>query len=248
MKIADDLGMLNIKMNLTGTETNVHPTLIWDDENVILVDTGAPHSINEIKTAIEKAGLPSERLNKIILTHQDMDHIGGVNDIQEKLPGVEILAHRDDVPYIQGEKRLVRLNSKFMDRINNLPEKQKEHVLKIFNNVHVKVNTTLTDCEKLAYCGGIIVIHTPGHTPGHICLYHIRSKTLIAGDAMNIINEQLTGPNKQIINEEDVKTAVNSLKKLKDYDIRYVITYHGGLFKDNPNQRIKELILEEKIL
>jgi len=35
----------------------------------------------------------------------------------------------------------------------------------------VNVDKTLEDGEELPFCGGITVIHTPGHTPGHICLY-----------------------------------------------------------------------------
>jgi glyoxylase-like metal-dependent hydrolase (beta-lactamase superfamily II) len=111
----------------------------------------------------------------------------------------------------------------------------------MLENAHVKVNKTITDGEELDYCGGIIVIHTPGHTPGHICLYHKKSKTLIVGDAMNVVEGQLIGPNKLSMNDEEEELAINSLKKFEKYDIKNIISYHGGLFNDNPNQRIKEL-------
>ena len=129
-----------------------------------------------------------------------------------------------------------------MDRINSLPDKERKMALKIFNNIpHVEVKRTLKDNERLSFCGGIRVIHTPGHTPGHICLYHEESKTLIAGDELNVMDGQLTGPNKRTMNEEDTKMAINSLKKLEEYDIENVISYHGGLFNNNPHQKIKEL-------
>jgi glyoxylase-like metal-dependent hydrolase (beta-lactamase superfamily II) len=91
----------------------------------------------------------------------------------------------------------------------------------------------------LPYCGGITVINTPGHTPGHISLYHKPSKTLIAGDAMIVADGRLLGPNPQYT--LDMKTAIESLKKLMQYDIETVICYHGGLYKDNANRRIAEL-------
>lgn len=234
--------MMELPMRIIGMERTIYPTLMWDDDTVVLVDAGAPGSLPEIKKAMGDVGVPFERLNKVIVTHQDIDHIGGIKGILEELPEVKVLAHEEDKPYIQGEKKLVRLNSNFKNRVNALPEEEREKILDMFENVPVEVNTTLTDGEELAYCGGIIVIHTPGHTPGHICLYHKETKTLIAGDAMNIVDGQLTGPNKQIMNEEDVKTAINSLKKFKEYDIENVISYHGGLFNNNnPNQKIKEL-------
>lgn len=240
LKIANRIEMMELTMKIMGTEKTIYPTLMWDDDTVVLVDAGAPGSLPEIKKAMGDVGVPFESLNKVIVTHQDIDHIGGIKGIFEELPEVKVLAHEEDKPYIQGEKKLVRLNSNFKNRVNALPEEEREKIL-VFENVPVEVNTTLTDGEELAYCGGIIVIHTPGHTPGHICLYHKETKTLIAGDAMNIIDGELTGPNKQIMNEEDVKTAINSLKKFEEYDIKNVISYHGGLFNNNPNQKIKEL-------
>lgn len=171
-----------------------------------------------------------------------MDHIGGIRSILKELPHVEVLAHEAEKPYIQGEENLVRMNSNFIDSINSLPEEEREKTWNMFKNISVEVNTTLSDGEELEYCGGITVIHTPGHTPGHICLYHKRSKTLIVGDAMNVIDGQLAGPNKQIMDKENTGIAINSLKKFKKFDIKNVITYHGGLFNDKPHHKIKELI------
>ncbi len=245
MKIADGIEMLELPMNLMEIERIIYPTLMWDEDTVVLVDAGAPNSLTEIKKAMADAGVSFERLNKIIVTHQDFDHIGGIKNILDELPEVRVIAHEDDKPYIQGEKKMVRLNSKNMNRINALPKEEREKILDMFENINVKVNMTLSDGEELAYCGGIIVIHTPGHTPGHICLYHKETKTLIAGDAMNIIDGQLIGPNKQTMNEEDARIAINSLKKFEKYDIENVITYHGGLFNDNSNQRIKEVLLRK---
>jgi glyoxylase-like metal-dependent hydrolase (beta-lactamase superfamily II) len=236
LKIADGIEMIKLPMNRT-----IYPTIIWDDDSVVLVDAGVTNSLPEIKNAMEDANIPFEKLNKIIVTHQDIDHIGGIKSILDELPEVKVLAHEEDKPYIQGEKKLIRLNSNFMTRINSLPKEEREKILDMFENVHVEVNMTLTDGEELAYCGGIIVIHTPGHTPGHICLYHKKTKTLIVGDAMNVVDGQLIGPNKQTMNEEEGRIAINSLKKFEEYDIENVISYHGGLFNDNPNQRIKEL-------
>ncbi len=241
MKIADGIEMLELPMNIMGIERTIYPTLIFDKETVILVDAGVTNSLPEIKNAIGNAGVPFGRLNKIIVTHQDIDHIGGIKGIIDELPDVEVLAHEEDKPYIQGDKKLIRLNSNFMDRINALPEEEREKVIDMFENVHVEVNKTIFDGEELDYCGGIIVIHTPGHTPGHICLYHKKSKTLIVGDAMNVVEGELIGPNKLSMNNQEEKLARNSLRKFEKYDIKNIISYHGGLFNDNPNQRIKEL-------
>jgi glyoxylase-like metal-dependent hydrolase (beta-lactamase superfamily II) len=242
LEIANGIEMLEIPMKLLGRERVIYPTLIWDDNNVILVDAGIPDSLPKIKKAMGKVGVLFKRLNTIIITHQDIDHVGGIRSILNELPQVKIFAHGADKPYIEGEKRWIRLNTNFMNRINNLSEEEKNKVLNLFENSNVQINSTLTDGEELECCGGIMVIHTPGHTPGHICLYHKRSKTLIVGDAMNVIDGQLTGPNKDSMNNKDAQMAYESLKKFEDYDIKNLITYHGGLFNDKPNQKIKELL------
>ena len=214
MKIADNIEMLELPMNLMGSERTIYPTLMWDEDNVILVDAGIPGYLLQLKNSMIEAGVSFDRLNKIIVTHQDIDHIGGIKGILSEKPDVEVLAHEEDKPYIQGEKKIVRLNPQFMERINALPDVERLKILDMFENSSVKVNRTVSDGEVLPYCGGITVIHTPGHTPGHICLYHQMSKTLIVGDTMNIIDGQLMGPNKDMMGKEEAMDAINSLKKV----------------------------------
>ena len=241
LKIADGIEMLEIPMKLLGKERNIYPTLIWDDNNVILVDAGIPDCLPEIKDAMKNTGASFERLDSIIVTHQDIDHVGGIKHIIKELSRVKIFAHIEDKPYIEGEKKWIRLNTNFMNRINSLPEEEKDRILDLFENSNVKINGTLKDGQELGCCGGIIVIHTPGHTPGHICLYHKQSRTLIAGDTINIVDGQLVVSNIESMNDKDGEMVINSIKKFEDYDIKNLITYHGGLFNNNPNQEIKKL-------
>ena len=82
-------------------------------------------------------------------------------------------------------------------------------------------------------------IRLAGHTPGHICLYLNQSKTLVTGDALNVIDGKLVGPKPEF--SSDIATAKESLKRLTQYDVETVICYHGGVYKDNVNQRLREL-------
>lgn len=73
-KIAEGVAMLEINLN----HFIIHPTLIWDEQKAVLVDAGMPGSLDLIRAEMEKAGVPFEKLDAVILTHQDMDHIGSV--------------------------------------------------------------------------------------------------------------------------------------------------------------------------
>jgi len=82
----------------------------------------------------------------------------------------------------------------------------------------------------MEFCGGIEVIHTPGHTPGHMCLYLRESKILVGGDAVNISEDgKLAPPNPR--NTPDMEQAMKSFEKIKSLDVKIIVAYHGGDLK-----------------
>ncbi len=88
----------------------IHPTLIWDKDLVILVDTGYPGQLPLFREEAQKASVPFDKLSKIIVTHQDLDHIGSLPSILSKSPQkVEVLANELEKPFIQGEKQLLKI-------------------------------------------------------------------------------------------------------------------------------------------
>lgn len=244
MKIADGLEVLELHGSGMGGAFVYRPTLILDENTVILVDAGLPGLLQNIREEMEKVGVSFERLDKVIITHQDMDHIGSLSSVvRESKHKVEVLAHEDERPYIDGEKRPIKMTPERMaqmeEQMKSLPEDKRNAMKAMYANLSTKVDTLLHDGDELPYCGGIKVIHTPGHTPGHICLYLKKYKTLITGDALNAPEGQLQGPNP--VFTYNMEEAVNSLKKLTQYDIQTAICYHGGVVNHNVNERIAEL-------
>jgi glyoxylase-like metal-dependent hydrolase (beta-lactamase superfamily II) len=242
MKVADGLEMLELKMNMMGQQSVIHPTLIWDDNEAVLVDTGIPGQLKEIREAMDKAGVPFSKLSKVILTHQDIDHIGSLQEILKASDHkIEVLAHEEDKPYIEGDKTPIKMNPERVAKmLESLPEEQRQKIQALLGTpVTAKVDKTIEDGEVLPYCGGITVIFTPGHTPGHVSLYHHQTKTLITGDALVAANGELLGPSPQAT--PDMETALKSIKKFTKFDIRTVICYHGGVYKEHANKRLAEL-------
>jgi glyoxylase-like metal-dependent hydrolase (beta-lactamase superfamily II) len=246
MQVANGIATLEISATIMGQATVIHPTVLWDEQNVILVDTGYPSQLPLFREAMQQAGVPFEKLNIIILTHQDLDHIGSLPVmLQEAAHHIEVWAHEVEKPFIQGEQRPLKLTPEVVARaLASLPSAMPEQARQAFqvaleNPPKANVDKTIADEEELPYCGGITVIATPGHTPGHICLYHQPSKTLIAGDALRVVDGQLAGPSPQAT--LDMPRAMQSVKKLARYDIETVICYHGGPYKGDANQRIAAL-------
>jgi glyoxylase-like metal-dependent hydrolase (beta-lactamase superfamily II) len=249
MQLANGLNMLEISANVLGGVDMIHPTLLCDEDAVILVDTGYPGLVPIIREAIETAGVAFDRLTHIVLTHQDLDHIGSLPSLlHESAHPVTVLANEIEKPYIQGDKRLLKLTPEAIAQADALipphvPQEWRKAFKAVLENPpSAPVDETLADGEVLPFCGGITVINTPGHTPGHISLYHHASKTLIAGDALIVLDGRLRGPDPQ--QTLDLALAIQSLQKLADYDIETVICYHGGLYRGDANGRIAELARE----
>jgi glyoxylase-like metal-dependent hydrolase (beta-lactamase superfamily II) len=104
----------------------------------------------------------------------------------------------------------------------------------------MRIDATLTDGVELPLCGGITVIHTPGHTPGHMSLYVRKSRTLIAADALEAQDGRLQGPSPH--NTPDMPTAMLSLKKLLRFPIDRIVCYHGGLCDNNAQEQLRQLV------
>ncbi|AEI46257.1 hypothetical protein KNP414_07771 [Paenibacillus mucilaginosus KNP414] len=242
MIAADGIAMLELEAEGFGGRTTLYPTLIWDAESAVLIDTGMPGFLPKLLAAMQEAGVPPERLTALILTHQDLDHIGSAPDVIRSAPDtLQVYAHPLDKPYIEGELPLIKTTPAAMAPIlSRLPEEARKQLLaQCENPPAAPIDSLLEDGQLLPYCGGIRVIHTPGHTEGHVCLYHEKSRTLIAADAMVCADGTLRGP--IAYNTLDMEAALQSLHKLLPYEIDRIICYHGGLCSEDARSQLLEL-------
>jgi glyoxylase-like metal-dependent hydrolase (beta-lactamase superfamily II) len=151
---------------------------------------------------------------------------------------VEVLAHQADAGAIERG----RPGKMTPERLAALPEERQrifQAVLDHLQSQQVRITRRLAGGERLPYCGGIRVLHTPGHTPGHISLYHEPSRTLVAGDALAVEGGVLrpSAPGQS----QDAGQAVASATNLAALDIATIICYHGGLYQDAPSAAIRAL-------
>jgi glyoxylase-like metal-dependent hydrolase (beta-lactamase superfamily II) len=243
VQIANGIEMLELSIEIMGEKNVIYPAVVWDNNTVILIDAGYPGQLSQIQEAIKQAGLSFLKINKIIITHHDMDHIGNMNDILKTLPKhPEIIAHKKEKKYIQSEKCPTKI-TQLKPRINSMSTEMKvmyENLKTGYENHKILVDRTVKSGEELPYCGGIEIIYTPGHTPGHISLYIRQNKTLIAGDAL-FVKEGILTPPPKFVNFNN-SLALKSINKFSQYDINTVICYHGGIYNKNVNQRIVELV------
>jgi glyoxylase-like metal-dependent hydrolase (beta-lactamase superfamily II) len=192
---------------------------------------------------MNKIGLSLSQLTKIIITHHDHDHMGALREIKESYPEVEILCSEEEAPYITGQRKSLRLQQA-EDIQDTLPESEKEGG-KQFQSFIASIGkvddvTVVNTGDILPFCGGIKVVDTKGHMPGHISLYVVKERVLIAGDALVVENKKLCMAMPQfVLNMQDAKDSIHNLL---NYDIDKIICYHGGIYDSNVKVSLKELI------
>src|ERR671920_1454997 len=235
MRIADGVYVLPIPRGSREAKGFLNLTLILDEENGnTLVDAGLPGQAEAIGAALLDAGIGVRDLRRIIFTHQDLDHIGsGAALVRQS--GARVFAHPADAPYVEGELRPIKVTPEMLERRPQMCE-----VLERLEPV--RVDEHLEDGERLELAGGIRVIFTPGHTPGHLSLYLERPKVLIAGDALTAEGGRLNGPNPSAT--PDVGEAARSVSRLAELDVDTIVCYHGGVVDEDANGQLRRVVQE----
>lgn len=227
MKIGKHVYMLE----LDGPKGTVYPVLIRDGAELLLADTGFPGYFELLEEAVRAEGETLEALTMLVLTHQDIDHIGCINEVRRRAPGAKVYLHADEAPYLDGRSVPLKLR-----RLAEDPDGLTAEELAFFRTLEAafasrrtEADVLLRDGDALPLLGGIRVVHTPGHTPGHICLYIAAERLLIAGDATGLGPEGLTGPSPAYTLDMDM--AVRSIERARAHDIDRVLCFHGGLYQ-----------------
>ncbi|GAA4357073.1 MBL fold metallo-hydrolase [Angustibacter luteus] len=149
-----------------------------DDGQVTLVDCGMKRSPRTMSAALARIGIASDDVTRILLTHAHTDHAGGVAEMARRTDS-PVSVHTDDAeavrtgiaPPLDQSLRMGR----FLRRIMKTGKPAFEPV---------PVTDELHDDQLLPVAGGLRVVHTPGHSPGHVSFLHEPTGVLVTGDAL----------------------------------------------------------------
>ena len=203
---------------------------VIEDDGLTLVDTGMPGSTDKIFAALRKEGKNPADIKRL-LTHLHTDHTGNAADIKRQT-NARVYAHRADAPLLEKgvSGRPMTLTPGLTNRfIYQLFIKSAGTVVP-----PVAVEEKLSDGDVLPVLGGIRVVHTPGHSAGHVALLLQSEGVLIAADlcahVLGLAYSTLY---------EDRTLGQQSILKAAALSFDTAVFGHGGPLHGQANQQLK---------
>ena len=161
-----------------------------------------------------------------MLTHCHIDHAGSAQELKE-LTNAKVAVHREDAESVAGKKTLPS------------PKGAIGILFKAFSSFFkltpVEPDIVLNEGDRV---GKLMVIHTPGHTPGSISLYDSQRKLIFVGDAITFADGKISRPPKRFT--LDMNKALQSIAKISQLDFDMMLSGHGNPLKPNASHTVKE--------
>jgi glyoxylase-like metal-dependent hydrolase (beta-lactamase superfamily II) len=175
--------------------------LIVDTNSLTLVDTGLPGNDKKIVKYIIGLGHNPGNLRRILITHSDIDHFGSLAELKAAT-GARVFASEIEAEAITEGRTSRKKEQSGLSAI----------LLAITRGFirakSVNIEEYLSDGQVLPVFGGLRVVATPGHTPGHLSFYAPAARILFAGDSLISRNGYLRGPSAIISDREDANASV----------------------------------------
>ena len=225
--------------------------LIAGKDGWLMVDTGwhTQDALDALKTGLRQLGLAFTDIATIVVTHVHADHFGLAGRLKQISPQTKLLTHRWEwaliesryIKFAELQRQLGTMLLKHGVPDSDIPDLQSA-------SMPVIEFVTVTMPDEPLYGGEIIdtgvygleVIWTPGHSPGHICLYEPQNQLLFAGDH---ILPQITPSVGFHVQSGDnpLGDYIYALRKLENLPVSKVLPAHEHMFSDLRG-RIQEIL------
>ena len=226
--------------------------LIKSRDKRLLVDTGLnfPQTFQSLCEGLSEAGTKPEELTEILLTHFHADHVGLIPLFKEASENIKLLIHRVEADL---SKLMLRDFEEYKEHMENFltsngapssmainlqrfhpgfftPQAYQELALRAL---------PIEDGQEISIGDyNFQVLWTPGHSPGHVCLYEPSLKTLVSGDHLL---PSITPHVAQFMEDMDpLADYLNSLERIEKLDVEVVLPAHEETFA-NHRERIGQL-------
>lgn len=201
------------------------------EDRLTLVDAGMMGSRLMLERYLRRIGRRMDELDRIICTHGHPDHIGGLQELVRDRTDVEVLIHPADLAGLQRPLR------ESLATIEGRAERR-GRIIQSLTRAPATA-TPVEDGTLLPMLGGLRVVHTPGHTPGSICLYAERLRLLFTGDVLQVIRGHLTYASAFF--SHDHAGARSSVDRLAALDVDIIALSHYPPWRERCGDVLRDL-------
>jgi len=204
----------------------VNVYLIVEPGGLTLIDTGLPGNFKAVMKYIAGLGKQPTDLKRIILTHSDGDHVGALAALKAAT-GARVYTSPIEAQAIEAAHPSRDLKMKGLQALLF-----KYIAGPLFKVKPAHVDELINDGDVLPILGGLHVVSTIGHTPGHISLYLPAHKILFGGDSM--VSEKTGLRVSRGMNTWDDAKAQKAVKIQATLGAEIVCVGHGQVVRDTP--------------
>lgn len=188
--------------------------LVHDQGEWMLIDIGFEDTTDEIIDMIRQMDFSLANCKYLVATHADVDHIQGLKRAKELLPGARTVGHPECQQLLAAGDRIVTYAEIAAQGISiDLPL--------------ITIEQTINEGDTLTVGGLTLdVWNTPGHTPSQLA-FRV-GDLLFSGD--NIYRDGGVG-NIDAHHGSDIPTFIESLERIRDSDVKWLLPSHGPIFR-----------------
>lgn len=214
-----------------GRPGTVNPCLLVSGGRATMVDAGFPGVTPALTRALEEAGIGPRDVERVIVTHHHGDHTGGLAEVVA-LTGAEVWAHEADADIIDGSRPGPVTATAAVTVHAAVTGRPRPKV------APVPVTRRLAGGETIDTLGGVRVLHTPGHTPGHLSLLVPDLSLLLAGDMLRVEEGRVVRP--PAMYGWDLRIAEETIREVAALGFDAMLPYHGDFLPHDAAERIRE--------
>ncbi len=213
--------------------------IVMEDNDCLVVDPGfdSPQGRIDLLAGLQVAGVTANDVTGILATHFHTDHLGMARWLR-RWSGAWIALGRAEKRYISAFNDAREEISADRSRMQTwgVPEDRvNEAALDLDGLKHLKqladADLRVSDGEPIPISGGtLVVVETPGHTPGHICLRDESRKVFLSGDHVlpritpNVSLEMRGDP-------DPLRSCLESLDRIQEDEDIEVLPAHEYRFR-----------------
>ena len=173
-----------------------------------LIDTGRPGSLPRVARRLKKLGKTLDDVEQIVITHAHHDHIGSAAEIREASGG-KVLIHHADAAVARGDAPYYLLTQ--AGAVAALTKPIRNRLVRWTRFPLVEIDGVFEDGDTLE--PGLVIIGTPGHSPGHVSILLPSVGLLHVGDALwNVVRMDIA----PMMFNADSGLAARSVQRLSD--------------------------------